>query len=55
MKRYIYNLQQAYFYIQNGVLPLDPPAINHNTNKVYFTFNNEKTKEVYKLWCDRKH
>ncbi|NMM65474.1 hypothetical protein HBE96_23125 [Clostridium sp. P21] len=55
MKRYIYNPFQAYFYIQNGVLPIKPPEVNPSTDRIFYTFTDEETKEVYQLWCNRKH
>lgn len=53
MKRYIYNLEQAYFYIQHNVMPIEPPNIHHKTRHVFFTFNQDETEEIYKLWCDQ--
>lgn len=54
LRRYIYNLDQAYFYIQNGVIPISVPKINPSTGKVYFTFGDVETREVYSRWCTRK-
>ncbi|UBK64727.1 hypothetical protein [Clostridium perfringens] len=53
-KYYIYNWQQAYFYMQNGVMPLERPAVNKVTGKIYFVFGSEETKEVYDKWCRNK-
>lgn len=52
-KRYIYNWQQSYFYMENGVMPIERPGINPTTEKIYFVFNNEETKEVYDKWVNR--
>ncbi|MDZ5038209.1 hypothetical protein GNF78_13355 [Clostridium perfringens] len=53
-KYYIYNWQQAYFYMQNGVIPLERPGVNKSSGKVYFVFGAEETKEVYDKWCSNK-
>lgn len=53
MKRYIYNLDQAYFYIENGIRPIEPPHQHQVTHKIYFTFDNEETRGVYDKWCNR--
>lgn len=49
--RYIYNLEQAYFYIQNGIKPIDIPKEHYRTKKIYFTFSEEQTRDVYDKWC----
>ncbi|EGT0683774.1 hypothetical protein [Clostridium perfringens] len=51
-KYYIYNWQQAYFYMKNGVMPLERPGVNKSSGKVYFIFGAEETKEVYSKWCN---
>ena len=48
-KKYIYNPDQARFYIKNGVMVIDT-GVNRNTNKPYWVFDWESTKEVYQLW-----
>jgi hypothetical protein len=53
MKKYIYNLEQAYFYIENKVRPILPPKLHNKTNHIFFIFNTEETEEVYKLWCEQ--
>ncbi|HFD2033484.1 TPA: hypothetical protein ACF2DD_002061 [Clostridium perfringens] len=53
-KVYIYNYEQAYFYISSGVFPINRPEIHPTTNKVYFTFNWNDVQEVYKIWCNNK-
>lgn len=52
-KKYIYNYKQAYFYIQNGVLPIEQPQIHKKTHKIFFVFSTKETEEVYSKWCDR--
>ena len=51
--KYIYNMEQAYFYIEKGVKPLGKPEVNPKTNKIFFKFNFDDTKEVYDLWCKK--
>lgn len=52
-KYYIYNWEQAYFYMKNGIMPLERPGVHPNGN-VYFVFSDEDTKEVYNKWCNKK-
>ena len=52
MNRMIFNWQQAYFYMKNGVMPLERPGVNKSSGKVYFIFGAEETKEVYSKWCN---
>jgi len=49
---YIYNPQQASFYISNGVSPLDT-GVNIKTGKVWYKFGYYETLEVYSRWCTR--
>lgn len=53
MKRYIYNLNQAYFYIENGIRPIEQPQVHYKTRHIYFIFSHEETKELYKIWCNK--
>ncbi|MSS43772.1 hypothetical protein FYJ27_08530 [Anaerosalibacter bizertensis] len=50
-KVYIYNLKQAFYYIQQGLLPI---AINkHNkTGKIFFVFDKEKSSDLYGEWLN---
>lgn len=51
-KRYfIYNWRQAYFYMENGVMPLERPGVHPTTGNVYFVFDGDATKVVYDKWC----
>ncbi len=54
-KKYIYNLDQAYFYIQNGVRPIETPQKHFTTNKIFFVFDFNATQKVYEKWCNQKH
>ena len=47
---YIYNLEQSYFYIRNGVTPLYPPRENPNSHMVYFVFDKQETNPLYTEW-----
>ena len=53
-KTYIYNLQQAYFYIEHGIKPIEPPREHYTTHKVFFVFNKEDIKNIEQLWKDNK-
>lgn len=50
---YIYDWKQAYFYMENGLMPIDRPGINPKTNSVYFIFNRTETKPLFDKWCTR--
>lgn len=47
---YIYNLEQAYFYIREGLTPLYPPKENPNSKMVYFTFDKGESNPIYTKW-----
>lgn len=50
---YIYNLQQALFFIQNKLIPTEI-SISKKTKKVYFKFiRDEKTEQVFSEWVER--
>ena len=53
-KRYIYNWEQAYFYMKNGVMPIERPQIHFETGNIFFVFNDESTIHVYKKWINDK-
>jgi|GEM_PF-1980805 len=48
---YIYNPQQAYFYIEHKVRPLSV-GVHKKTNAVYFVFDREKTRPLYTKWLE---
>lgn len=50
---YIYNLEQAYFYIREGLTPLYPPKENKNTRMIYFCFDKGDSNSVYTKWLER--
>lgn len=50
-KRYIYNWEQAYFYMKHGVMPIERPQVHFKTGKIFFTFDEVTTEKVYSLWC----
>jgi hypothetical protein len=53
---FIYNLEQAYFYIRKGLTPLYPPDRNPNSEKVYFVFDKKESNPIYTEWLKRnKH
>ena len=47
---YIYNKRQAFFYIKNGINPINS-GVNKRTLKQYFIFSRSGTRKVYDLWC----
>jgi hypothetical protein len=53
-KKYIYNPEQAKFYVLNGAIVIDT-GVNQNTNKIYWVFGYDDTKEVYQLWLNNKN
>ncbi len=50
---YIYNPEQANFYISKGVNP-ESTGIHPKTRRVWYKFDYNKTLEVYSEWCNRK-
>ncbi|MCD3254365.1 hypothetical protein [Clostridium botulinum] len=54
-KRYIYNWQQAYFYMENGVMPIERPQKHFETGNIFFVFDNEETQKVYDKWCENQN
>lgn len=52
-KKFIYNPQQAMFYINNGVECIDQG--NHTrTGKAFWVFIHDETNEAYAEWCNRE-
>lgn len=47
----IYNLQQCYFYIRNGLDPIYVGANEYKNNKIFMKFRMDDSKELYKKWC----
>jgi len=50
----LYNLEQVYKYIQNGVLPLLPPKENEKTKHIGFTFSKKQTNFLYTKWLNHE-
>ena len=50
---YIYNLEQAYFYIREGLTPLSLPRENPNSKMVYFCFDKKLSNPVYTKWLGK--
>jgi peptidoglycan/xylan/chitin deacetylase (PgdA/CDA1 family) len=50
---YIYNLEQAYFYIREGLTPLYPPRENPNSKMVCFTFDKKESNPIYTKWLGK--
>ncbi len=50
---YIYNLKQAYFYIQQGLIPLKIQK-HYKTKRICFIFNKEKSNPLYTKWLNKK-
>ena len=50
---YIYNLEQAYFYIREGLTPLYPPRENPNSKMVFFVFNKQDSNSLYTEWLNK--
>lgn len=51
-KKYIYNIKQANFYIQEGCKVLET-GIHHSTGKIFYVFNWEETQQAYSKWATR--
>lgn len=54
---HILNIEQAKFYMENGVKLVDLDFSKSRTNSdrtvVVFIFNREDTREAYDTWCKR--
>jgi hypothetical protein len=50
----IYNIYQAIFYIRNNVRPIDYKISERDNRNVAFVFDKDETKEVFKMWMDKK-
>lgn len=51
-KKYIYNWQQANFYIQEGCRVLEIGK-HRQTKKIFYVFDWESTKEAYEKWVTK--
>ncbi|MDF2883757.1 MAG: hypothetical protein K0R54_4321 [Clostridiaceae bacterium] len=52
--RYIYDMNQANFYLQNGQIPLEFGIGGKNDVFIKFKDSNE-LQEIFHKWMDRKH
>ena len=52
-KVYIYDLERAYFYIENGIRPLEVPREHYTTKRVCFCFSKKETNNLYNKWLNR--
>ena len=52
-KTYVYNPEQAKFYIANGATVLDT-GIHYKTHKVFWVFDFNATTEIFHKWCVQK-
>ncbi|MCT4543506.1 MAG: hypothetical protein N4A63_08190 [Vallitalea sp.] len=48
--KYIYNLDQINFYLENGIKPRKID-IHKVTKKAFAIFSTEETEVVYQKWC----
>ena len=44
-KVYIYDLEKVYFYIENGVRPIEVPREHYKTHRVAFCFSKQEVWE----------
>ena len=51
--KYIYNVQQAKFFIKYGVKCIDT-GINPSTGKVFWAFGYDECQEAYNVWNNNK-
>ena len=52
--RYIYNMQQASFYIQNGLEPIGCGI--GDKKEIYIKFkDSEELQYIFNQWIDRKY
>ena len=49
---YIYNPEQAYFYIENKVRPRTVGK-HDKTGNIYFKFLRSDTREVFRIWMNK--
>ena len=48
-KKYIYNVEMANFFMQNGVVCLGT-GIHRTTKRVYYIFGYNECQEAYEKW-----
>ena len=52
-KKYIYNPEQATFYINNKIKVISV-GVHYKTNKMFWIFDFNDTKDVYIKWLNNK-
>lgn len=52
--KYIYNPAQVNFYLEKGC-KLIKTGVNPKTDKRWFMFYTDDTKDAYSEWCNRKY
>jgi hypothetical protein len=52
-KVYIYDLEKAYYYIENGIRPIEVPREHYQTHKVFFVFDSNETQDIYNKWKEK--
>jgi len=50
--KYIYNVDQANYYISEGCRVLGTGR-HHQTKNVFFMFNHNDTQIAYEKWCKK--
>ena len=53
-KKYIYNPEQANFFISEGVKCIEV-GINHKTKRAFWVFDYYECQPAYKKWNTREH
>lgn len=51
---YIYNTEQAYFYIKQGLEPIWVDK-HTTTGKIYFVFNKKESNSIYTKWLSMRN
>lgn len=53
-RKYIYNLDQANFYMQEGCKCLETGK-HRTTGKIFWVFDWKETQRAYEKWLIREH
>lgn len=49
----LFNLEQIYFYIEQGVRPVAPPKEHAVSKRIGFTFSKKETNSLFTRWLNR--
>jgi len=49
---YLYNPEQASFYMENGVMAKST-GVHPTTKRIWYKFGFSETSDVYDRWCKR--